>query len=160
MLEQGEHVALEGLDFGILGRNGLGNRAHAGTHEGRELREIGEADALQAFGKNEEALVGHLDDFVHDGEGPNGVKIGGLRRVDARLALRDNDDGLVVAEGVDQLHGTFPAHGQRQHGMGEEYGVAHGKNRQRALSRLVRTFARNAIKSLMNCIYESLALNF
>ncbi len=97
------------------------------------MREIGEADALQAFGEHEEALVGHLDDFVHDGQRSDGVEVGGLRRIHAGLALGDDDDGLVFAERVDQLDGAFPADRQGQHGVGEQDRVADGQNGQRAV---------------------------
>ncbi len=104
LLEQSQHVALQRFDLGILRRNGLRNRDHLRAHERRELGEVGEAHALQALGKNKEALVGHLDDFVDDRQRPYRIQVGGLRRIDARLALRHHHDGLVVAERVDQLN--------------------------------------------------------
>ena len=69
LLEQGQHVALQRFDFRVLGRNGFGNRFRLGPHERRQLREFSQPHPLQAFGKNEQALVGHLHDFVHDGQG-------------------------------------------------------------------------------------------
>ncbi len=95
---------------------------------------IAELHALRAFGKDEEALVRHLDDLMDGRQGAVGVQIAGLRRVHARIALGDDDDGLLVAERLDQLDGTFAAHSQRQHGMGKQNGIANGKHRQRLAS--------------------------
>ena len=81
--------------------------------------------ALQAFGKDEQALVGHAHDFVHHRQASHREQVGRLRRIHPRFALRHHDDGLVLAQGVDQLHRTFPAHGQRQHRMGKQHRVAH-----------------------------------
>ena len=130
LLEQGENVALQRFHFGTLGRNRLGNGIHAATHEGRQLREFGQPHPLQAFGKNEQALVGHLDDFVDDGEGSDGIEIAGLRGIDASFALRHHHDGLVFAQGVDELDRALPTHGQGQHGMGEKYRIPHRQDRQ------------------------------
>ena len=62
-----------------------------------------------------------------------------------RLALRHHHDGLVFAQRVNQLHGTFPPHGQRQHRMGKQHRVPHRQNRQRALGGFVRSEVRNRI---------------
>ena len=107
---------------------------------GAKLRELAQAYPLQAFGEHEQALVGHFHDFVHDRRGADGVKIAGLRRIDARFALRHHDDGLVFAEGIDQLDRAFPAHGQRQNGMREQNGVPYREHRERPLLRLFPYF--------------------
>src|ERR1700683_371164 len=98
LLEQRQHVALEGFDFGTVGRCGLGDYRYRRGHEWRQLRELAEAHALQAFGKYEEALVGHLDDFVDYGGRADGVKIAGWWAIDAGFALRHHYDGLVFTE--------------------------------------------------------------
>ena len=109
-----------------------------GAHEGRELGKVGEANAFQALGKNKEALVGHLDDFVDDGKGSDGIEIGGLRRIDAGLALRYDDDGFVVAERIDQLDRTFTADRQGKHGVRKQDGIADRENGEGATAHLVR----------------------
>jgi hypothetical protein len=94
------------------------------------LRELAETHALQAFGKYEEALVGHLDDFVDDCGRAYGIKIAGLRAIYAGLALRDDHDGLVFSERIDELDGTFSAYGKGQDGMRKQNGIAHRKHGQ------------------------------
>jgi hypothetical protein len=42
-----------------------------------------------------------------------GIKIAGLRVVDSRFALRDDDDSLILSERIDKLDGTFSAHRER-----------------------------------------------
>src|SRR5208282_3830209 len=66
-------------------------RCSASTSE--SLSGIRQPHALQAFGKYEEALIGHLDDFVHHRQGSDGVEVAWLWRVDACLALRYHHDG-------------------------------------------------------------------
>ena len=61
---------------------------------------------------------------------PTAEQVGRLRSVDARLALRDHDDGLVFTQGIDQLHRTLAADGQRQDRMRKQHGVANGQQRQ------------------------------
>ena len=108
------------------------------------MRKIGEAHALQTFGKNEQALVRHLDDFVNHGQRSDGVEVGGLGRVHTGLALGYYYYGLVFTERVDQLDRTFPAYGQGQHRVGEQDRVAHGKNRQRTFRGFVRGLVASA----------------
>ncbi len=98
MLEQGKNVPLQGFHLGTLRWNGLRHRIHAAAHEGRQLCEFSESHPLQAFRKNEQALVGHLYDFVNDRQGTNGVQVAGLWGVDASFPLRHHYDGLVFAQ--------------------------------------------------------------
>ena len=155
LLEQSQHVALQRFYLGILGRNGFRNRGHPRTHEWRELREILQPHPLQSFRKNEQALVRHLDNFVHHRQSSNGVQIGWLRRVHARLALRHDDDGFVFAQRVNQLHRTVPPDSQRQHRVGEEHRVAHWQNGQRPLG----GFVRSLVGSRNNRIAHDLSLS-
>ena len=67
----------------------------------------------------------------------DGVQVGGLRRVHARLALRHHNDGLVLAQRIDQLHRTLPPDRQGQHGVGKQHRVAHRQNRQRVVALLL-----------------------
>ena len=85
---------------------------------------------LQALGKNEQALVGHLDDFVHHRQGADGVKIGGLGGIDAGFPLRHHHNGLVFAQRIDQLNRALPAHGQGQHGVREKHRIPHRQDGQ------------------------------
>ena len=130
LLEQSKNVALQRFHLGALGRNGFRHRIHPTTHEGRQLREFSQPHPLQAFGKNKQALVGHLDDFVDDGEGSDGVEIAGLRGIDASFALRHHHDGLVFAQRINELNRALPTHGQGQHGMGEQHRIPHRQDRQ------------------------------
>ena len=100
------------------------------AHEGRQLRKLTQLDSLQTFGKHKQALVGHLDDLVDHRRGSNGVKIAGLRRVDARLALGHHNDGLVFPQRINQLNGTFPAHGQGQNSVREQHRVPYREHRK------------------------------
>ena len=76
----------------------FGHGIHTTTHEGRQLREFREPHPLQAFGKNKQALVGHLYDFVDDGKRSHRIEIAGLGGIDAGFALRHHHDGLVFAQ--------------------------------------------------------------
>ncbi len=98
LLEQGKNIALQRFHLGTLGRNGFGHGIHTTTHEGRQLREFSQPHPLQAFGKNEQALVGHLYYFVDDGKRSHRIEIAGLRGIDAGFALRHHHDGLVLAQ--------------------------------------------------------------
>ncbi len=106
-----------------------------GRHEGGELGEVAEAHALVAFGEDEEALVRHLDDFVDGRAGADVVEVGGLRGVQAGVALGDDENGLLFAQRLDELDGAFAADGEGQHGMGKQHGVAHRENRRGPLGR-------------------------
>ena len=113
-----------------MGAGDLGYDFHGGVQERRQLRVLRHLDALQALGEDKQALVGHAHDFVHDRQASYREQVGRLRRIHARLALRYHNDGLVFTQGVDQLHRTFPPHGQRQYRMREQNGVAYGQNGQ------------------------------
>ena len=130
LLEQGKNVPLQRFHLGTLRRNRLGHGIHAAAHERRQLREFSESHPLQAFGKNEQALVGHLYYFVDDGQGPDRVQIAGLGGIDAGFALRHHDDGLVLAQGVNELNRALPTYGQGQHGMREKYRIPHRQDGQ------------------------------
>src|ERR1700689_5484242 len=56
------------------------------------------------------------------------IQIAGLRVVDARLALRHNNNGLIFSERINQLDGTLPPHGKRQDGVREQNGIPHRKH--------------------------------
>ena len=117
LLKQSQNIALQSLDFRTLGRNRFRNRVHSCPHKWRQLGKLHQPHPLQAFGENKQALVGHFYDFVHDRQGPDGVQIGRLRRVDASFALRHHYNRLVLAQRIDQLDRAFPAHGQGQNGV-------------------------------------------
>ena len=87
--------------------------------KGVKLGELGESHPLQAFGKDEQALVGHLDDFVDDRQSSHRVEVAGLGSIDAGFALRHHHDGLVLAQRINQLDRALPAYGQGQHGVRE-----------------------------------------
>ena len=133
LLEKRQHIALQGFDLGTLRRRRLGHRRNLGTHEGHQLRELAQPYPFQAFGKHEQALVGHLHHLMHHRRSAHQIQIAGLRVVDARLALRHHHNGLVFSERVDQLHRTLPAHRQRQHGVGEQNRVPDRKYRDSTL---------------------------
>ncbi|HKS75326.1 MAG TPA: hypothetical protein VJQ82_19115 [Terriglobales bacterium] len=137
-MEKGQDIALQRFDFRTLRRNRLGHGVDAGTHKGLELRELHQTHTFQALGEDEKALIGHLDDFVHDREAAYGIEVAGLRRIHAGFALRNHHDGLVLTQGVDELYGAFPADCQRQDGMREEHRIAHGEDRQGPIGFLLR----------------------
>ena len=66
LLEQRQHVALQRFDLGAFGSWRLRNGFHGGAHERRQLRVFRHLHALQALGEDEQALVGHAHNFVHD----------------------------------------------------------------------------------------------
>ena len=110
-------------------------RLDLGDHEGLGLGIAHQAHAAHAFGEDKAALVGHAHDFVHRGQGSDGMQIGGLGRVQARVELRRDHDGPFLAQRFDQLNGAFPAHGQRQHGVGKQDCIANRQNGDPARSR-------------------------
>ena len=59
-----------------------------------------EADPFGAFRKDEEALVRHLDDLVHGRACAYLVQVCALRRILPGIPLRDHEDGLVFAQGL------------------------------------------------------------
>ncbi len=130
LLEQSKNVALQRFHLGTLGRNRFWNRIHAAPHERGQLREFSEPHPLQAFRKNEKALIGHLHYFVDDGKGSDRIQVAGLWGIHASFALRHHNDGLVLAQGVNELNRTLPTHGQGQHGMGEKYRIPHRQDGQ------------------------------
>ncbi len=110
---------------------GLGDGLVLGGHEGGHLGELAQADALGAFGEDEEALVGHLDDLMHGRAGADGVQVGAGGRVLAGVALGDDQDGLAFAKGLNELDGALAADGQGQNGVGKEDRIAHREDGKR-----------------------------
>ena len=94
------------------------------------MREFSQPHPLQAFGKNEQALVGHLYYFVNDGKRSDRIEIAGLGGIDAGFALRHHHDGLVFAQRINELNRTLPAHRQGQHGVGEKNRIPHRQDGQ------------------------------
>ncbi len=132
------------------------------AHERRQLRELAQFDSLQTLGKHEQALVGHLDDFVHHGRGSHRVKVAGLRGVDPRLALGHHDDGLVFPQRIDQLNRTFPAHGQGQNSVREQHRIPYRKHRKSLLFVLISLFlgVRSTGGCWLICLLECNSLKF
>ncbi len=153
LLEQRQHVALQALrSRRSWARLISGMDSTRGAHERRQLRVFGDLHALQALGEDEQALVGHAHHFVHHRQAADGEQVGGLGSVDARLALRHHNDGLVLTQRINQLNRAFAADGQRQHRVREQNGVAHGQNRQRA--GLFRIVAEFRVSGLLNLYYR------
>ncbi len=117
LLELGNHIPLQRLQFGALARIHLRQMIDRSHHEWLKLSKFAQPDALGALGKNKKALVGHLDNFVHRRQGTYGIQIAGLRTVHALVALRDDHNGLLLSQGLNELNGALPANGQRQHGV-------------------------------------------
>ena len=67
---------------------------------------------------------------MHDRQGADRIEVAGLRGIDAGFALRHHDDGLVFAQGINELNRALPAHSQGQHGMGEKYRIPHRQDGQ------------------------------
>ena len=131
LLKQRQHIALQRFDLrAVDGGAGFRNRRNVGAHERRQLRELAETHPFQTFGKHKQALVGHLDDFMHHGGSTDRIKVAGLGVVDARLALRHNDNGLILSERIDKLDGTFPPHSEGQDGVRKQNGIPHRKHGQ------------------------------
>ena len=86
LLEQGQHVALQRFQFRTLRRNRFRDRLHRPRMKGVQLREFVQPYPLQAFGKDKQALVGHFDDFVNDGQSARPCK--GRWAAGHRRALR------------------------------------------------------------------------
>ena len=104
------------------------------------------AHALQPLGKDKQALVGHLDDFVHHRQRADHVQIGRLRRIHPRLALRHHDNRLVFAQRIDQLNRTFAAYRKWQHSMREQNRIPYRQHRQGARFRgIVPQFRRDTL---------------
>ncbi len=103
LLKQGQHVTLQGFYLRPFRRNSFGNRIHPPAHKGGELCELHQPNPLQPLGKNEQALVRHLDHFVNHRQRPHRIEVRGLGRIHTRFPLRYHHDGLVLAQGVNQL---------------------------------------------------------
>ena len=123
------HVALQGLGLGRGYGLDLSTVSHSAVMNGVIWVKFAKFDALVALGEDEEALVRHLDHFVDGGAGADVVQVGGLRHVLAGVALGDDQDGLLLAERLDELDGALAADSERQYRVGEEDGVAHGQDR-------------------------------
>ena len=78
LLEQRQHVALQGFNLGILGDRYFRNGLHRRAHKGRQLGVFGDLHPFQTFGKNKQALVGHAHHFVHHRQAADGKKVGRL----------------------------------------------------------------------------------
>ena len=130
MLELGNHIPLQRLQFGALARIHFRQMIDRGHHEWLKLGKFAQLDALGALSKDEKALVGHFDDFVHRRQGAYGIQVAGLRTVHAFVALRDDHNGLQLSQGLNELNGALPADGQGQHGMGKQNRAANRQNGQ------------------------------
>src|ERR1700728_2406854 len=127
------------------------------VHEGRQLCELAQPHPLQTLGKNEQALVGHFDHLMHHRRSSHRIEIAGLWRVDPRLALGHDNDGLVFPERIDKLNGTFPTHGQRQNRVREQYGVPYREYRKSLLF-VYFLILRSALDGRLLAHYVSLSV--
>ncbi len=67
---------------------------------------------------------------MNDSKSANFEKVAGLGRIDARLSLRHNNDGLVFAKGINEMNGTLSAYRERQNCMWKQDRVPHRQYRQ------------------------------
>jgi hypothetical protein len=67
---------------------------------------------------------------MNDCGSADGIKVAGLGVVDARFALRDDDDSLILSERINKLDGTLSPDRERQDGVGEKNGIPHWKHGQ------------------------------
>ncbi len=133
LLEQRGHAADQRVKVRLLlaGHNVV-ERLHAGAQVGLHLDDFLDGDSLQALHEDEKALAGQLDDLVNVGRGSDLVEVNRLRVVDARVALGDHADELVLllAQVVNQLQRAFPTHRERQNGVREQHRIANRQNGQ------------------------------
>ena len=67
---------------------------------------------------------------MHHTDGPDVVKVGRARRIDAFITLRQHDQHPgALLHVIDQLDGTLPADGERNDGVWKNDGVADRENR-------------------------------
>ncbi len=92
------NIAQQGLKFAACGGSDVDDRLDRGGHEGLDLGKFPQLDPFRALRKDEQALVGHFDDFMDGRQGADGVQIAGLGGIDAGVALGDNDDRLFLAK--------------------------------------------------------------
>ncbi len=130
LLELRDHIPLQRFQLGALARIHFRQMIDRGHHERLKLSKFAQLDPLRALGKDEQALVGHFDDFVHRRQGADGIQVAGLRAVHAFVALRDDHNGLLLSQGLNELDGALPADGQRQHGMGKQHRATNRQNGQ------------------------------
>ena len=89
------------------------------------LHELHYAEAREALDDERVVVLAHLEQFHDPGHRPHLVEVLGAGIFLLRLALGDDADHLVVANGIlDQGDGLLPAHGQREHSAGEEHAVS------------------------------------
>jgi hypothetical protein len=107
-------VALQRLEFGVLVAGEIGFGGHRGTKERTKAKEIVDADALQAFEKDDDIAVGHLNGLVDFSEGADFVEVRSSRIFDPRIQLGNDAQKLIVArERIDQGERTLTAYGER-----------------------------------------------
>jgi hypothetical protein len=104
LLELRDHIALQGFEFRTSARIGLRQVIDAGHHERLQLGKFSQPDTFRAFGKYKQALVRHFDHFVDRGHGADGVEVAGLRAVHALIALSNDNDRLVLTQGLNELN--------------------------------------------------------
>ena len=124
LLELADDIAHQRFRAGVVAGSVVLQNLDLGDHEGFGLRIAHQPHPLHALGEDKAALVGHAHNLVHRGQRSHGVQIGRLGRVQPRVQLRRHNNRPLLAQRLDQLNGTLPAHGQGQHRMGKENSVA------------------------------------
>src|SRR6202034_3790741 len=94
---------------------------------------------------------------MHHRRSSHRIEIAGLWRVDPRLALGHDNDGLVFPERIDKLNGTFPTHGQQQNRVREQYGVPYREYRKSLLF-VYFLILRSALDGRLLAHYVSLSV--
>ena len=137
LLELADHVAHQGLELRRAGRRQILHRLHLGHHERLGLDKTHQPHPVHALGKDKAALVGHAHNFVHRGQGANPVQVRWLGRVQARIELRRDHNGSLLAQRFNQMDGALTAYGQRQDGVRKQNRIAYGQNGNDTHSRCV-----------------------
>jgi hypothetical protein len=101
-------------------------------------RELAYADARGALAEQEQVVARHADGLVHHAKGADFIQVFRLRRIHARVELRDDRQGAVFAQALHQRHRTGPADRDGQHGAGIQDHIAHRQNRNVVEQRLSR----------------------
>ncbi len=90
-----------------------------------------EPDPAQPLDEDPERPVGHLDQLVDQGRGPDAVQVGPAGDVDLRIAHGDEGEQPVAGDRlVHQPHRAFLADRQRRHRLGEDDRLLERKHRQ------------------------------
>ena len=129
LLKQADHVLPQRFHLGREGGIDFLQLFDARPQERLGGRELAYTDARGALAEQQQVLARHADGLVHHAKGADFIQVLRLRRIHARIELRDDRQGAAFAHALHQRHRTGAADGDGQHRAGVEHDIAHRQNR-------------------------------